>query len=152
MSPTEARARATVLGELPDVYTSLLDIGAGLRETLDHTTYELVKLRASYVNGCAFCIDMHAFDAMKAGESQQRMFLVAAWHEARDHFTEAEQAALALTDEVTELDGGVSDEVYAAVAQHYSDREIAALIAAICLINFFNRVAVSTGHQPARRS
>ncbi|ASU85181.1 carboxymuconolactone decarboxylase family protein [Nocardiopsis gilva YIM 90087] len=152
MSQTEARARVTVLTELPDVFTSLRGIDAELRETLDHTTYELIKLRASYVNGCAFCIDMHAFDAMKAGESQQRMFLVAAWHEARDHFTEAEQAVLTLTDEVTELDGGVSDEVYAAVARHYSDREIAALIAAIGLINFFNRVAISSGHQPAQRS
>ncbi|MBB6170443.1 AhpD family alkylhydroperoxidase [Nocardiopsis mwathae] len=151
MSPTAAPARVNALHELPDVLKSLLDIHGVLGETIDHTTLELIKLRASYLNECSYCLDMHAVEAVKAGESQQRVLLVAAWREARDHFTAAEQAALALTDAVTELGGGVSDAVYAAVAEHYSDREIAALVAATGLINFFNRAAIASGAQPAAR-
>ncbi|MGW4633029.1 carboxymuconolactone decarboxylase family protein [Nocardia sp. NPDC004415] len=108
------------------------------------TTKELVNLRASQINGCGFCTDMHTKDATAAGESAQRLHLVAAWRETTV-FTDAERAALALTEEATRLADhhrGVSDETWAAVRAHFTDDEIAALIALIGLINAANRMNV----------
>ncbi|MFC4124557.1 carboxymuconolactone decarboxylase family protein [Nocardia rhizosphaerae] len=108
---------------------------------LDKATYELVKLRASQINGCGFCTDMHSKDAAAAGESAVRLNLVAAWHEATV-FTDAERAALALTEEATRVaDGGkVSDDTWEQVRKHYDDDQIAALIAAVAMINAWNRL------------
>ncbi|WP_336084031.1 carboxymuconolactone decarboxylase family protein [Nocardia sp. SSK8] len=111
---------------------------------LPTTTKELVSLRASQINGCGFCTDMHTKDATAAGESAVRLNLVAAWREALV-FTEAERAALALTEEATRLADhhrGVSDETWAAVREHYTDDEIAALISLIGLVNAANRMNV----------
>jgi AhpD family alkylhydroperoxidase len=109
---------------------------------------ELIKLRASMVNGCAFCVDMHSRDALAAGESAQRLFAVAAWHDA-PFFDEAERAALALTDAVTRLgDDGVPDDVWDTAAKHYSEEELANLLVAIATINVWNRLAISTRMQP----
>ncbi|MGS2808466.1 carboxymuconolactone decarboxylase family protein [Nocardia sp. MW-W600-9] len=109
--------------------------------TLDKVTYELVKLRASQINGCSYCTDMHFKDAVHAGESATRLNLVAAWHEATV-FTEAERAALALTEEATRVaDGGhVSDDTWDQVRKHFDDDQTAALIAAIAMINAWNRM------------
>ncbi|MEW1846108.1 carboxymuconolactone decarboxylase family protein [Nonomuraea angiospora] len=118
--------------------------------TLPAATRELVMLRASQINGCAVCIDMHTKDAAHAGESSTRLNLVAAWREATV-FTEAERAALELTEQGTRIAdaaGGVTDEVWAMAAKHYSEGELAALVSLIALINAVNRFNVMT-RQPA---
>ncbi|MFI7244488.1 carboxymuconolactone decarboxylase family protein [Streptomyces qinglanensis] len=110
---------------------------------------ELVKIRASQINRCAYCLDMHLADARKAGESQLRLDLLAAWEESGDLFTEREQAALALTEAVTELtDGFVPDAVYARAAAHFEEAELAALIGQIVAINAWNRFNVTVRGLP----
>ncbi|MFI1104089.1 carboxymuconolactone decarboxylase family protein [Streptomyces melanogenes] len=118
--------------------------------TLPGATQELVKLRASQINGCGFCTDMHTKDALHAGETQTRLNLVAAWREATV-FTEAERAALELTEEATRIAdgaGGVSDETWAKAAKHFDEEELATLVCAISLINAYNRANVII-RQPA---
>jgi AhpD family alkylhydroperoxidase len=125
--------------------------GLALRDsTLPAATQELVKLRASQINGCGFCTDMHTKDALHAGESQQRLNLVAAWREATV-FTEAERAALALAEQGTRIadaSEGVSDEVWANAARHYDNDQLVALVTVIVLINAYNRMNVIV-RQPA---
>jgi AhpD family alkylhydroperoxidase len=107
-------------------------------------TQNLVMLRASQINGCAFCVDMHTKDAAAAGETAVRVNLVAAWREATV-YTEAERAALALTEEGTRIADaatGVPDEVWANAAKHYDEDQLAALVALIALINASNRTTV----------
>ncbi len=111
---------------------------------LPKSTQELVKVRASQINGCGFCTDMHIKDAAAAGEAPVRLNLVAAWREATV-FTEAERAALALTEEGTRLadaHDGVSDETWAQVRKHYDDDQIGALVSLVAMINAANRVNV----------
>ncbi|PXX66802.1 AhpD family alkylhydroperoxidase [Nocardia tenerifensis] len=110
---------------------------------LPTATYELVKIRASQINGCGYCTDMHTKDAAHHGETSVRLNLVAAWREATV-FTEAERAALALTEEATRIaDGrGVSDAVWEDARKHYDDDQIAGLIAGIAMINAWNRLNV----------
>jgi AhpD family alkylhydroperoxidase len=125
--------------------------GGVLQESaLPAATQELVKIRASQINGCGFCTDMHTKDAAHAGESQQRLNLVAAWREATV-FNEAERAALELAEEGTRIadaSGGVSDEVWASAAKHYDQDQLAALVLLIALINAYNRMNVII-RQPA---
>ncbi|MCO1575763.1 carboxymuconolactone decarboxylase family protein [Crossiella sp. SN42] len=114
------------------------------QSSLPKATQELAALRASQINGCAFCIDMHTKDAAAAGETAVRLHLVAAWREATV-FTEAERAALALTEEGTRLADaheGVSDETWAQVQAHYDEEQIAALVCLIGLINAANRMNI----------
>jgi AhpD family alkylhydroperoxidase len=109
--------------------------------TLPPATQELVKIRASQINGCAGCLDMHTKDAALAGETSTRLNLVAAWREAKV-FTEAERAALELAEQGTRIAdaaGGVTDEVWANAAKHYDDDQLAALVCLVALINTFNR-------------
>ena len=111
---------------------------------LPASTQELVSLRASQINGCGWCIDMHTKEAAAAGETPVRLNLVAAWRESTV-FTEAERAALALTEEGTRLadaDDGVSDETWSRVREHYDDDQIAALVCLVAMINAANRMAV----------
>ncbi|MET7442679.1 carboxymuconolactone decarboxylase family protein [Streptomyces sp. NPDC005496] len=118
--------------------------------TLPAETQELVKIRASQINGCGFCTDMHTKDAIHAGETQLRLNLIAACREATV-FTDAERAALELTEQGTRIAdaaGGVSDEAWAAAAKHYDEDQLAALISLIALINAYNRVNVIV-RQPA---
>ena len=112
--------------------------------SLPKATQELVKIRASQINGCGMCLDMHTKDAAAAGETAVRLAMVAAWREAVV-FTEAERAALALTEESTRLADahtGVSDETWAVVRKHYDDEQIGALIALVATINAWNRLNV----------
>ncbi|HET6764804.1 MAG TPA: carboxymuconolactone decarboxylase family protein [Longimicrobiaceae bacterium] len=110
---------------------------------MEHALLELVKLRASYVNGCAYCVDMHTRDARAAGETEQRLYAVAVWHEA-PFFTPRERAALAWTDAVTDVAGtGVPDAAYAHVRRHFSEAETVNLTMAIVAINGWNRLAIS---------
>jgi AhpD family alkylhydroperoxidase len=115
-----------------------------VQSPLPKSTQELVSLRASQINGCGFCTDMHTKDATAAGETAVRLHLVAAWREATV-FTEAERAALALAEEGTRLADhheGVSDETWAQVRKHYDDDQIAALVSLVALINAANRINV----------
>ncbi|PPJ34450.1 alkylhydroperoxidase [Nocardia nova] len=114
---------------------------------LPKATQELVKLRASQINGCGYCTDMHSKDAAAAGETSVRLNLVAAWREAI-MFTDAERAALALTEEGTRLADvhrGISEETWQQVRKHYDDEQIGALISLIALINAYNRLNVIAG-------
>jgi AhpD family alkylhydroperoxidase len=115
--------------------------------TLPASTMELVQLRASQINGCAFCVDMHTKDAAHAGETSVRLNLVAAWREATV-FTDAERAALELAEQGTRIAdgaGGVTDEAWANAAKYYDEEQLAALVSTIVLINAFNRGNVIVG-------
>ncbi|AQS69391.1 carboxymuconolactone decarboxylase family protein [Streptomyces pactum] len=112
--------------------------------TLPAATQELVKIRASQINGCGFCLDMHTKDAAKAGETALRLNLIAAWREAKV-FTDAERAALELTEQGTRIAdsaGGVTDEAWAEAAKHYDEDQLAALVGLIAVINTYNRLNV----------
>jgi AhpD family alkylhydroperoxidase len=114
------------------------------QSSLPKATQELVSLRASQINGCGFCVDMHTKEASAAGEPAVRINMVAAWREATV-FTDAERAALALAEEGTRLADthqGVSDETWAQVRKHYDDDQIVALVALVALINAANRMNV----------
>ena len=111
---------------------------------LDPTIRELVKLRASQINGCGYCIDMHWKDARRAGETEQRLYGLTAWREA-PYYSDRERAALALTEAVTLIAGGVPDDVYADAERHFETAELAALIWRIVAINAWNRLAIPTG-------
>ncbi|MEU9144599.1 carboxymuconolactone decarboxylase family protein [Streptomyces sp. NPDC048349] len=117
---------------------------------LPAATQELVKIRASQINGCGFCTDMHVKEAVVAGETPTRLHLVAVWREATV-FTEAERAALELAEQGTRIAdaaGGVTDEVWENAAKHYDEEQLTALVALIALINAFNRLNVMV-RQPA---
>jgi AhpD family alkylhydroperoxidase len=133
----------------PDAYRALMGLELFARQSgLELSLLELVKLRASYMNGCAYCVDMHSKDARIAGETEQRIYAVPLWQET-PYFTDRERAALAYTEAVTALDhGGVSDEVYAEAAKHFSEREMVALTMAIVAINAWNRVAIPFRAEP----
>lgn len=110
---------------------------------LEHSLLELVKVRASQINGCAYCVDMHTKDARSMGETEQRLYAVVVWREA-PFFTERERAALAWTEAVTLIaQSGVPDEVYAVARQHFTEKELVDLTMAIVAINGWNRLAVS---------
>lgn len=118
--------------------------------TVPASTLHMLRLRASQINSCGFCTDMHSKDAVADGEDWIRLNLVASWREATV-FTESERAALELVEEGTRIAdaaGGVSDEVWANAAKHYNEDELAALVIEIALINAYNRVNVIT-QQPA---
>ncbi|MDQ1163183.1 AhpD family alkylhydroperoxidase [Chryseobacterium sp. SORGH_AS 447] len=109
---------------------------------------ELIKIRASQINGCAFCLDMHTKDALKYGETPQRIFLLNAWKDARELYTEEEQVILAIAEEVTLISqSGLSEETYAKAKQFFTETQIADIIMAAVTINMWNRIAIAT-HMP----
>ncbi|MFF4601990.1 carboxymuconolactone decarboxylase family protein [Streptomyces sp. NPDC001339] len=135
----------------PEAYKAMIALDAAARKGLDPALVELVKIRASQLNRCAFCLDMHIADARKAGETEQRVYLLSAWEEADGFYTEKERAALALTEAITVLtDGFVPDAVYERAAAHFEDAELAQLIAMITTINAWNRFGVSTRMTPGQ--
>jgi AhpD family alkylhydroperoxidase len=130
----------------PKAFKALIGFDAAAREGLDPALVELVQIRASQLNGCAYCLHMHTSDARKAGESEERLHMVAVWREAANFFSGREQAALALAEAVTLIgQAGVPDEVYARAAAHFDEDELARLLALIFTINTWNRIAISTG-------
>jgi len=143
----EARMKNPVM-IVPDVLQPLLDLAKATKEVgLPPKTADLVHLRAAQINGCSYCVDMHARDLKKAGETDERLFAVAAWRDA-PYFTEAERAALALTEAATRLNDRpepVPDTVWEEAARHYDEPTLAALIIEIALINFWNRLTVTIG-------
>lgn len=124
--------------------------------SLEHTLLELVKLRASQINGCAWCMDMHTKDLRAAGESEQRLYLLSVWREC-PFYTERERAALVWTEAVTSLsDGNISDDVFAAAHAQFSEEELVNLTLAIIAINGWNRLNIAFrrlpgDYQPATR-
>ncbi|MER6471375.1 carboxymuconolactone decarboxylase family protein [Streptomyces collinus] len=146
---TEHAPRLAWAEHAPEVYKAMIRLDAAARRGLDPTLYELVKIRASQLNHCAFCLDMHTKDALAAGESVERIVQLSAWEESRHFYTEKELAALELTEAVTVLtDGFVPDEVYERAAGRFEEAELAQLIAAIAVINAWNRFGVTTRMVP----
>ncbi|MEU3887619.1 carboxymuconolactone decarboxylase family protein [Streptomyces sp. NPDC029041] len=140
----EQPARLEWAKHVPDVYRAMVRLDVAARQGLDPKLLELVKIRASQINGCAFCLDMHSKDALAAGESVERIIQLGAWEESRHFYTAKELAALELTEAVTVLtDGFVPDEVWDSAAQHFEEAELAQVIAVITVINAWNRFGVT---------
>jgi AhpD family alkylhydroperoxidase len=145
MSGASAHERVDIVGCARDAYRAMAAFDRSV--VFDRALRELVKIRASQINGCAYCIELHTRDARKAGESEQRIYALSAWHES-PLFSEHERAALALTDAITNIAGaGVPDTVYEQATEHFDEAELANLILAITAINAWNRIgiAISSG-------
>lgn len=129
-------------------YNTMLAFEKYLAATeLTITHKELIKIRASQINSCAFCLDMHTKDALKYGETQQRIFTVSVWRDT-PFFTKDEQAILALTEEVTQISNHVSDKTYSHAVTLLGEKYVAQVIMAIIAINSWNRIAITTGMKP----
>ncbi len=145
--PNPALSVPGVLDALENLSKAAND--AATQAGLPQTTLELVNLRASQINGCAVCLDMHSRGAIKAGETDERLFTLAAWRDT-PYFTDAERAALALTEAGTRLayhSEPVPDALFDEVAKHYDEGALAALVVCIAAINTWNRLNVMTGQQ-----
>ena len=131
---------------VPQAMQALQALNTATEGSVPRTTVNLVQLRASQINGCSVCVDMHARDMKRAGETDERLFAVAAWRDA-PYFTGAERAALALAEALTRLNDRadpVPDDVWNEAARHYDERELSALLLSIALINVWNRLNVAT--------
>ena len=131
----------------PEAMQALLNLSGSIKKSgLPESTLELIHLRASQINGCSVCVDMHARNLKRSGETDERLFAVAAWRDA-PYFTQEERAALDLTEALTRLSDRpdpVPDEIWEEAARHYDEPALAALIIAIATINVWNRLNVST--------
>lgn len=129
----------------PEAYKAMRGLEEYIAQSpLDKHLYELIKLRASQINGCAYCINMHSRDARKLGETEQRLYLLDAWQET-DLYTPKERAALALTESMTLIsETRVPNQVYEEAAAHFDEKELAALIMAVVAINGWNRIAITS--------
>nr|WP_295934927.1 carboxymuconolactone decarboxylase family protein [uncultured Dyadobacter sp.] len=145
--------RVNIEATQPRAYKAMYGLESYLSTTLLTRTHrELIKIRASQINGCAFCIDMHSHDALQAGESIQRIVLLNAWRET-SLFTQEERIILALTEAITLIHKeGVNSELYAQATAALGEEYLAQVIMAIAAINTWNRIAISTLMQPALRS
>jgi AhpD family alkylhydroperoxidase len=145
----QAVDRIKIYKSSPELLEAMMALSATSAKDVEPEIGELIKIRASQINHCAFCLDMHLVDARKHGIGQQKLDLVAAWEEAGALFSEREQAALALTEAITELHHGhVPDDVYARAAAVFSDRELGQVIAMAVTINAWNRINVTIRQQP----
>ena len=129
----------------PDVFKALLRLDTAAKKDLPESLVNLIKIRASHINRCAFCLDMHSKDALAAGETTERVVQLAAWTESKHFYTAKEIAAIELTEAVTVLtDGFVPDDVYGRAADVLGEGELVQVIAVIVAINAFNRLGVSS--------
>ena len=137
------QTRLNYYATAPDAIKPLLDMEKYIKASgLEHSLVELVKMRASQINGCAFCLHMHSKDAREAGETEARLFLLNAWHESR-LYTPRERAALQWTEALTLVaDTHAPDDAYDAVKAHFAPKELVDLTALIATINAWNRLAV----------
>lgn len=144
-------ARLSYSAKSPDGFKAMLALNSFAEECgLEHSLLELVKTRASQINGCAYCVDMHTIDARAAGESEQRLYLLSAWREA-PFYTDRERAALAWTEAVTLVsETNVPDDVYEESRQHFTEEELVNLTWAIVVINGWNRMSVAFRAQPGQ--
>lgn len=132
----------------PDAIRAVMGLEKYSRQAIDERLLNLVKLRASMLSGCIYCVDMHSREALEIGEESRRLFALAAWPEA-PFFTKEEQAALALTDAITRIgEAGVSDAVWSDASTVFTDAQLAGLVVAIATINVWNRIGVSLHLQP----
>jgi AhpD family alkylhydroperoxidase len=145
-----SNARVNYAQVAPHAFKALLGLEKAMGESsLEKSLHELVKIRASQLNGCAYCIDMHTADAIKLGETPRRIFALSAWHET-PFFSERERAALLWTETLTLLaERGAPDAIYNEVAEQFNERELADLTFAIATINAWNRFGVGFAMQPA---
>jgi AhpD family alkylhydroperoxidase len=143
-----AHQRLSAAAIAPDGYKTLSGVETYLRQcSLEMPLIELVKMRSSQINGCAFCLDKHSKDARRAGESEQRLYLLDAWEEA-SIYTPRERAALTWTDAVTRIaDTHAPDAAYDALRPHFSDKEIVDLTILVGMINLWNRIAIGFRYQ-----
>lgn len=134
----------------PEAYKALMAIEIYLAHSqLDKSHKELIKIRASQINGCAYCINMHTKDARKNGETEQRIYLLNAWREVNDLYTAEEKAILALTEEMTLIaNGGVANTTYQNAKSLFDEQYLAQIMIAIMTINSWNRLAIATNMQP----
>jgi AhpD family alkylhydroperoxidase len=152
LEPETAVDRIKIYKTSPELYDAMMALSDAAAKNIDAVLGELIKIRASQINHCAFCLDMHTRDARKHGVSDQKLDVLAAWEEAGRLFTERERAALALTEAITELgDGHVPDEVYERAAEVFSERELGQVIALAVTINAWNRINVTIRLQPSTR-
>jgi len=144
------QTRLDIYKASPDAIKAMLAFSAATEKLgLEKPLLELVKLRASQINGCAFCVDMHSTDARKGGESERRLYAVPVWHET-PFFTPRERAALAWTEAVTRIStDGAPDDVYAALGEQFTPKEQMDLTLAIAMINCWNRLAISFRMMPS---
>ncbi|HVY50100.1 alkyl hydroperoxide reductase AhpD [Hypericibacter adhaerens] len=142
-------ARMNVAKAAPAAYKAMIGLQQTIENSgLEHSLMELVKMRASQINGCAFCLAMHSADARKAGESEVRLYLLNGWRES-PVYSERERAALAWTEALTLItEGHAPDVVYEEVRRQFSDEEIANLTMAVVAINGWNRIAISSRMVP----
>ena len=148
---TTTTSRIDVERAAPDLYRAMLRLDTAVSSSvLPAQLQELVKFRVAQINGCAYCMDMHSRDAVAGGERPERLYVVAGWREAGELFDERERAALAFAEEMTHIaDHGVSDDVYEAAAEHFSEAELAALIFLGMTINAWTRLGVTAKLTPA---
>ncbi len=152
MTQTLTQDRLKIYKASPELYDAMMTLSTAAARDVDPGLGELIKIRASQMNHCAFCLDMHTRDARKMGVSEQKLDVLAAWAEAGDLFDETERAALALTEAITELGhSGVSDDVYGDAAAVFSDRELGQVIALAVTINAWNRINAAVRTAPPRR-
>ena len=130
----------------PHAYKAMFALEGYLAQAeISKTLKELIKIRASQINNCAYCLAMHTKDALKYGESAERIFILSAWHEAKIFFTEEEMVALKMTEEITQIaQKGLSNETYERALKVFSEKQVSEIIMAIVTINAWNRIAVST--------
>jgi AhpD family alkylhydroperoxidase len=142
-------ARMDVSKTAPAAYKAMIGLQQAIEKSgLEHSLLELVKMRASQINGCAFCLAMHSADARKAGESEMRLYLLDAWRES-PVYSERERAALAWTEALTLItEGHAPDDVYEEARRQFSDAELANLTMAVVAINGWNRIAISSRSVP----
>ncbi len=142
----EMQKRFNIKAVAPNAVKAMIGLETYLAQTsLSKTVRELIKIRASQINGCAFCINMHTQDAIKGGETQQRVFLLSAWREAGSVFSEEEKVVLAMTEEITLIHrSGLTDETYANALKFFSEAQIADIIMAVVTINLWNRIVLGT--------
>jgi AhpD family alkylhydroperoxidase len=139
------KSRIVIPTVAPEAYQALMNLEKYISSTsLTPVHKELIKIRASQINGCAYCINMHTADGRKHGITEQKIYLLNAWREA-DVYTEEEKAILALTEQVTLITNHVSDEVYQNAANLFDDKYLAEIILLIITINSWNRLAIATG-------
>lgn len=144
LHPMSKTDRISMPGVAPRAFEAMLHLESAVAGLgLERRLYELIKIRASQINGCAFCIDMHTKDARADGETEQRIYALDAWRET-PFFSQRERAALALTEAITLVtQGHVPDEVYAEAAAHFDEKELGALVMAAVAINAWNRIAIA---------
>ena len=136
----------------PELYEAMMVLSNAAAKDIDPELGELIKIRASQINHCAFCLDMHTRDARKHGVSEQKLDVLSAWEEAGDLFTERERAALALTEAITHVaESHVPDDVYVKAAAVFTERELGQVIAMVVTINAWNRINVTVRTAVPRR-